>query len=720
MAPAKKEKARKATATSKAQDKNKTSSDVGTETGMAAAEETAVPPRRRTRSRVPGPANSLNVEEASSRPLRKAQEQAKKNQNGDSIPEPSLQSDDDQDMDFMEIDEAPTAVKSKMPTARGLKVGGQIKTKKMDASSVVPQPAMVVNQTAKTKGKTTSRGGTATSARRKTQRQVIEVKYPPAALNDSSSDEELDIEKDAEDDSREDDGESDNDTGDFSDAQFTVEQATVLAKPAKGKLTVSIPDDEEEMVYDDEVMKGSSPPPGSDAEPMHSDDSGSEPELVTTKASAMKPRAVPTPRKTSKTALVIPANVSKPKVPMPLKTPSKGNKAKKPSKREEVHHKEQPVILQKTAGSTAPALANIREWSAQATAVANKANKYNLNDQPPVLKAVLSRSILVAHKYVIFTTLYPSYATPASFMRNLFLQAAKDIARQDGGDDDTKKYAAEIFERFRTDSVFVQHLTDLPMTRITQFRAGSKSVAKTIIDMHYGFTPNLSRGEVKALATAELEGNKYVYERTASGAPDISTIYQHSAVKGVLQHWLFKKHGQMGKKLKRYFIALGQERSDGSEGVPANDGELSIPVVAAAAAALRSVLQDTQTFNKGGRFDVNVMEDEYGKHVRTLEAICEEKPSSFHRLMNKLFSFVSTGEGTSDILAFNFDGQDSAQENEQHQVQELETETEAKENEQNGTVAGANEQLHGRLIDGTSDDGAGNAAAEEKEEEEEE
>ncbi|KAL0570269.1 hypothetical protein V5O48_011696 [Marasmius crinis-equi] len=729
----------KARNTSQPRKKKVATNEADMDVDTSAPEETAIPPRRRIKARDPNPASFPDTEETSSRPARKAQEQARKNQiwmkpeagcpkgkgataanearkralsvaeeeaqkkrakaaNGDSIPEPSLESDDDQNFGWMDIEEHHAVVKTKRPPAKRPKAPSR---KEPSAESKVPQPA--AKRIAKVSEiSTSSRGSTAAPSRPKPQKRVIEVKYSPPALDEPSSDECLDVEGEG---SQDDDGGSDDDDGNgrINDTQFMTEQVTVLAKPSKVKPAASLFDDDEEGVYDHaaEVMKGSSPPPGSDAEMGLSEDSGSEPELVRPKAPVTKPQAAPVPNKTPKAKFSASVDVSKPKV----KTSLKVEKGKTPSKREEVHRKEQPVILQKAKGRTVPT--NAREWSAEATAVANKANEYNLNDQPPVLKTVLSRSILVAHKYVIFTTLFPGYATPATFMRNLLLQAAKDIAKQDGTDEDTKKYATEIFERFRSDSVFVSQLTDLPMTRITQFRAGSKSVAKSIIDMHYGFTPNLSRSQVKALASAELAGNKYVYERTPSGAADISTIYQHSAVKGVLQEWLFKKHGQMGRKLKRHFINLGQERSDEFEDVPTNDGELSIPVVAAAAAALQSVLQDKQSFNKGGRFDVNVIEDEYAKHIRTLEAIRGEKPSRFHELMNKLFLFASTGEGATDILAFDFGDNDSVRENGDQPRAQEEKESETKEGLQNGTVATVDVQVRGGLIYEAEDDAAG-------------
>ncbi|KAL0571737.1 hypothetical protein V5O48_010219 [Marasmius crinis-equi] len=659
--------------------KRKGTNEADMDVEMSPPEETAIPPRRRTRTHDP---NQCYSEEAPSRPERRAQQEAKKNQiwmkpeagcpkgkgataanearkralsvaeeeaqkkrakaaNGDSIPEPSLESDEDQNYGQMNVEEHHAVTKTKAPPVKQPKAPGH-----KEGSKRAAKPCKYLKP---------ARFPVAYSNGRQHRSTV---KYQPPALDEPSSDEDLDSEEDPKDDNQEDDDASDDDEGVVSNTQLTAERATILAKPSKGKSAAKLFDDDNDMAYDDvtEVIRGSSLPPGSDLEMAPSDDSESEPELVRVKA-ATKTQAAPIPNKAPKVKASAPINTPK------TKTASKAEKPKscitqKPSKREEVHRKEQPAILQKDEISTS--LAKGKEWSSEATPIAN-GKEYKLTEQRPVLKAVLSRGFLVVHKYIMLTNLYPGYTTPATFMRNLFMQAAKDTAQRDGADEDTKKYAKEIFERFRTDSTFVQQLTDIPMTRFLQFRSGSKSVAKTIIDMHYGFTPNLTRSQVKALADSELEGDRFVYDRRKNGVAVKSTIYQHTAIKSVLQQWLFKKHGQMGKKLKRHFVSLGQERSEGSGDVPTNDGELSIPVVAGAAAALHSVLQDKKSFNKEGRFDVNVMEDEYAKHVRTLEVIRTEKPLKFHILMNKLFMFASTDEGTSDILAYEDSDEDSAQ-----------------------------------------------------------
>ncbi|KAL0564004.1 hypothetical protein V5O48_018052, partial [Marasmius crinis-equi] len=499
-----------------------------------------------------------------------AEEAAQKN--GDSIPEPSFNNSDDNVP--MIINQPAMTTKTNMfnsstrskaqATSKSAKAAAKLATVPSKLKQLKSKPDTSALFTATVKPHT-----------KKETSSTKEVEYLPPALDGLSSDEDSDAKLNDNDDNGED---SEEDDKEDEDNDIAVTAAQFAAETSHTKPAAKVFESDDEGFDDaDEIIRGSSPPPRSDG--AESDDSGSEPELI---ASTIK--------QNSKTMRSTPS----------VNSDRKGVSAPQKKQKEKT---KKPIVVQKTE-TTGTINAVERKWSVHATTVRNLENEYNIRDQPTTLKAVLSCSIVVTYQYATSATMFPGYATPTSFMHNLLLQVVKDIARWLGADEDTKAHAKEIFERFQRDPTFVQKLTDIPMTRFLQLRSGSKTVAQNIIDMHYGFLPTLTASKVKALARSELKKDNLNLQ---NGAPSKSTLYHHSAVKALCQKWLFGYKGQVGKKIRSYFIQLGQERTGVSVNVPPNEGELSIPVVATVATAIQSVLRDKEHSIAIGRFNVDNM-----------------------------------------------------------------------------------------------------------------
>jgi hypothetical protein len=64
-------------------------------------------------------------------------------------------------------------------------------------------------------------------------------------------------------------------------------------------------------------------------------------------------------------------------------------------------------------------------------------------------------------EYAAFTNMFPKYATPTEFMKNMMLTSARNFGRRKSLDARTTEEAREIFKRFDTDPVFLRLLSKL-------------------------------------------------------------------------------------------------------------------------------------------------------------------------------------------------------------------------------------------------------------------
>ncbi|KAJ8084844.1 hypothetical protein PM082_003621 [Marasmius tenuissimus] len=308
----------------------------------------------------------------------------------------------------------------------------------------------------------------------------------------------------------------------------------------------------------------------------------------------------------------------------------------KPSKRNEAHQKEQPMINKNSDPQASEP--EVRVWSSAATAVIKSDGKIGILDQPPTLRAVLTRAYKVAIEHCLFNNMYPAYDKPATFMRPLFLKAAAQVGNRKDVSAETKSGAREIFERFQQDPTLARIFARLAMGRYQGFRASSKTVAEDLPLLQFYNLTKLKQYEIERLLNKELENNLFVYGRKRSGEKLKSAPYSHPALQELCRIWGFRIKGAQSIGLmfmRKYSTTLPDDEEH-------QEPELPIAFVAAAAAALEVALTRLRSGikSKSGRFDEDTYSPVYQYHVRYLNNIKEKFPVNFHQIMSDLLRYA--------------------------------------------------------------------------------
>ncbi|KAL0572116.1 hypothetical protein V5O48_009843 [Marasmius crinis-equi] len=457
------------------------------------------------------------------------------------------------------------------------------------------------------------------------------------------------------------DGEDDEDEeAEISPDEFSYEQATVL-RSSKSQSASRLFDDDEDNVDIDDVSRPSSPPPLS-----NDSDSGTEgvesvvPERKPSSRSAAAkhsgalraPLKTPSNAASQKTAKTPSRDVKRTervdmKAPGSPKTgvirkdvnpdSSGSSQQKRHTKRSEAHMREQTHI--KTSKKSED---QARTWSVAATPVANARGNYALGCQPKTLQEILECAMALLLEFSAFKTLYPKYTKPGHFVQNFFLRASQTIGRSYSDTDIACVETKEIYERFDRDPRFVQNLAHLATTRFIQFRSGSRNAATTVVSMNYD-------AETSDGIQKEIDGDAFVCDRTEKASimsfktfhfkPDVQRPYLHKAIKNVCRVWLMNHNGSTFNKFQRKFTKLATDK-DGNQ---RSEGELSIPIVAAAAAAVHVRLEELKTGTAGTpAFNEEGHRPYYEHHVQALEDIQTERPDRFHAIMSELYTYTRT------------------------------------------------------------------------------
>ncbi|KAK1234468.1 hypothetical protein PQX77_002322 [Marasmius sp. AFHP31] len=255
----------------------------------------------------------------------------------------------------------------------------------------------------------------------------------------------------------------------------------------------------------------------------------------------------------------------------------------KSSKRMEAHRKEQPIIkgtAEDTESDEEP-----KTWSSAATAIATSKGNYNLTSQPETLQRIIECTTFLLLDFAAFKTIYPQYSKPGPFSQNFFLRACDIISKQEGASKRTRREAKEIWERFEKDGRFLQSLSSL------------------------------------------------------DGTLDLAAPYKHPAIKNHLCMWLMeeKGNGKIAVKFERRFKKLAIDEY----GKLCSGGELSIPLVAASAAAVHGVLKEKDDgVVVSPQFTEETFHPYYTHHVETLTELSIRHPNKFHEIMAELYAHV--------------------------------------------------------------------------------
>ncbi|KAK1217937.1 hypothetical protein PQX77_019393 [Marasmius sp. AFHP31] len=427
----------------------------------------------------------------------------------------------------------------------------------------------------------------------------------------------------------------------ISDTQFSFEQATIIKskKPtsAKNKKPVQEPSDDDNSDGDHVVERSSSIPPN--------EDYGTKIKLNkrTSIAAAPARSSVTRPTK-SRDVSAVDARpksslVSQPSKIKTQKTLAVVTKVKATSKRIEAHEREQPVIKPKAAYTDSDS-ENEQEWSVAATAVASPNGSYNLSSQPATLRKIIEHATFFLLDFVAFKTLYPDYSKPALLAKHFFLRACKFVGKHRGASGQVRSDAKEIHKRFDNDEVFLKRLAKLVTNRFSQFRSRSKTIANIIVPMTYGL-----ENRTLSAWSAELVDDHYVYARDQArchfdGNLDLSAPYQHRAIKSHLQMWLIeeKGNGALAVKHEQHFKRLAINNDNDNQ---TTRGEVSIPLVAASAAAIHVVIDEKKSgLVTSPPFNEEVLCRLYTHHVKVLTEIQINHPQDFCEMMSDLYAYV--------------------------------------------------------------------------------
>ncbi|KAK1230797.1 hypothetical protein PQX77_006111 [Marasmius sp. AFHP31] len=405
-------------------------------------------------------------------------------------------------------------------------------------------------------------------------------------------------------------GDSNNEA--LSPAQFSFEQASII-KPrstttsGKSKKPALLSSDSDDAEDDD--LESWSPPPMASAPKKLGGKGGQRIREYDTVLSSRRDNSKPRQKNMviTKSSASLPAaqsrNLKVPQTPQRVLTEREPpSTSTKPSKRMEAHRKEQPTI--KGTAEDTESDEELKTWSSAATAIATSKGNYNLTSQPETLQRIIECTTFLLLDFAAFKTVYPQYSKPGPFSQNFFLRACDIISKQEGASKRTRREAKEIWERFEKDGRFLQSLSSLATTRFIQFRSRSKTNAN-IVD----------------------------------GTLDLAAPYKHPAIKNHLRMWLMeeKGNGKIAVKFERRFKKLAIDEY----GKPCSGGELSIPLVAASAAAVHGVLKEKDDgVVVSPQFTEETFHPYYTHHVETLTELSIRHPNKFHEIMAELYAYV--------------------------------------------------------------------------------
>ncbi|KAL0566236.1 hypothetical protein V5O48_015782 [Marasmius crinis-equi] len=569
-------------------------------------------------------------------------------ESGNGIPSPPQWDDADQDGDILMTDYVPE--------------------KKKRASKIQPHSS----KTSKTQLRLNNTSSKKTASK-STKTKSKQVEQPPPDEEDSdSSVQGLDVEGSS-DSNNGSTSDSEDDDGDLSNTQFVYERASIVKPKSKATSTNSASRlfDDDNVPSSDELSNAAKRRrhPESSPPPPPSEDSGQEEVVVknsklsgksmpktpmdtpakkasterrTVTSTAKVPSSSKTPtRSTGSTRPADGTQSSKHALPTTLKdmesTPKPKSAKAKPSKRLEDHKKEQTVIKVESEDDI-EIEDNTQTWSVAATAVRDpNSRKFNLGGQPETLREIIVLARTLVLEFAVFELMYPKYGKPGQFMRNFFLRAAIIVGKRDGVSARVTKEAKEIYERFSKDSVFCRNLANVPMLRFFQFRSSTKSIVEKIVNVHYG----LEDGDPDSVEDAkrEVRQDLFVFARTKSGSKIPSEPYLHKAIKHVTRTLLMqeKGNGALGVVFEQRFRKLGVDQYDDQ----ISEGAVSIPIVAAVAAAVRVALDEVISLVVARpAFQETIYRRHYEHYVKRLELLRETQPEEFHNIMSKLYAFT--------------------------------------------------------------------------------
>ncbi|KAK1216989.1 hypothetical protein PQX77_020369 [Marasmius sp. AFHP31] len=391
------------------------------------------------------------------------------------------------------------------------------------------------------------------------------------------------------------DAESSRDSGNeaLSPAQFLFEQVSIITPRStttseKSKKPVLLSSDSDDA--EDSDLETWSPPPMASALKKFGGKGGQR----TCECNTVLPSQQANSKPRWKNVVATNSSVSLPaaqsqslKVPRTLRRVSTDHEPKststKSSKHMEAHRKEQPTI--KGTAEDTESDEESKTWSSAATTIATSKGNYNLTSQSETLQRIIECTTFLLLDFAAFKTVYPQYSKPGPFSQNFFLCACDVISKQEGASKRTRREAKEIWERFEKDGRFLQSLSSL------------------------------------------------------DGTLDLAAPYKHPAIKNHLCMWLMeeKENGKIAVKFERRFKKLAIDEY----GKLCSGGELSIPLVAASAAAVHGVLKEKDDgVVVSPQFTKETFHPYYTHHVETLTELSIRHPNKFHEIMAELYAHV--------------------------------------------------------------------------------
>ncbi|PPQ83324.1 hypothetical protein CVT26_015164 [Gymnopilus dilepis] len=280
-----------------------------------------------------------------------------------------------------------------------------------------------------------------------------------------------------------------------------------------------------------------------------------------------------------------------------------------------------------------------------------------LRAQNVFIRKVCRDAINIVERTLVTEHAWPELHKAALYRRQVLAAAARELLGKD------KRYK-DLLARINKDDDFTKVIGKWVVDRLSHYRGTIREAAAAHIALFQLGVGDGCKARVKALQDNDI----YVYPgewgTTEKGEPIWLTkrsqsevyVYLNPALIDLLRDAFFASPTAFGYKFKEYYVSSHPTQPE---------PELTIPLVALGATALFAAIWEwrdgkrptksskTKTevaiLKSGERFNGDLFKNVYERHVNALTNLKQKAANTFHSVMARLYTEVTTGNTPADF-----------------------------------------------------------------------
>ncbi|PPQ66418.1 hypothetical protein CVT26_011287 [Gymnopilus dilepis] len=280
-----------------------------------------------------------------------------------------------------------------------------------------------------------------------------------------------------------------------------------------------------------------------------------------------------------------------------------------------------------------------------------------LRAQNVFIRKVCRDAINIVEKTLVTEDAWPELHKAASYRRQVLAAAAGQLLGKD------KRYK-DVLTRINKDDDFTKVIGKWVVDRLSHYRGTIREAAGAHIALFQLGVGDGCKARVKALQDNDI----YVYPgewgTTEKGEPIWLTkrsqsevyVYLNPALIDLIRDAFFSNPTAFGYKFKEYYVSSHPTQVE---------PELTIPLVALGATALFAAIwewrdgkrptkssktnSEVAILKSAERFNGDLFKTVYNRHVNALTSLKQKAANTFHSIMAKLYTEVTTGNTPADF-----------------------------------------------------------------------